>query len=431
MTNKIILIAGILLLSFNTISAQEQTEIKKLKFSFSERMRLTSFDNAISLNDEAEPWTFSRFHTSLGLNYSPHNNIELNFVLTNESRIWISPDSKKSQFDEIFIDQLYVKWKNIAKLPLEITAGRQNIMLDEGFICLDGQPLTGSRSAYFNAVKSIYSLNKKNSITAFVSYIPRTDDLLPIINGLDPAQMLEEQANTGLGLYYKSKIKNANLSAYYFNKSTHKNDDFLIESQTNALGARVDIPLFKDLKFTSEGAFQFGKSGDFNRNAYGGYFHLDYALNEKIPLLKGLSFGGFYLSGDDPVTTKIEGWDPLWSRWPKWSESYIYTLIIENGGKVAYWSNIASLNMTVKGQFSEKVSFVSSYYHMLAVEDNTSAFCDGEGKTRGDLLTLKLNYQIDKNWSGHFLYETFKPGNFYPSTADGYHWIRFEVLVKI
>lgn len=426
-----LIIMGILLLSFNSMNAQESIKNNKFTFSFSERIRLTTFDNAISLNDAAESWSFSRFRTTLGVKYSPNKKILFHLNISNESRIWLSPDSKKSSFDETFVDQLYIKWNNSAKLPIEVTLGRQNIMLDEGFVCFDGQPLTGSRSAYFNALKGIYTLNKENSITAFISYIPKTDNLLPIINEVNPSQFLEEQSNTGIGLYYKSKIKKADVSIYYFNKSTHKNDAFLIENQTNALGARISLPLFEDMKFTTEAAYQFGKSGDLDRNAFGGYFHLDYAFNEKTPVLRGLSLGSFYMSGDDPSTTKIEGWDPLWSRWPKWSESYIYTLIVENGGKVAYWSNIASLNITVNGQLSEKVSFNSSYYHLLAVEDNNSAFCDGEGKTRGGLFTLKLNYKIDKNWSGHFLWESFNPGNFYPSSANGYNWLRFELMYKI
>lgn len=431
MKTKSIIFIVILLLSLNSISAQESVKKSKFKFSFSERIRLTTFDNAISLNDAADPWSFSRFRTTFGVNYSPDKNIVFNLKLGNESRIWLSPDSKKSKFDEIFIDQLYFKWNNIAKLPLELTIGRQNIMLDEGFICLDGQPLTGSRSAYFNAVKGVYSINEKNNVTAFISYIPQSDNLLPIINEDDSPILLEEQANTGVGLYYKTNIKNSKLAVYYFNKTTYENNDFPVESQINTFGARLEQPLVKDLVITTESAYQFGKSGDFDHSAYGGYFHLDYNVKGKIPVINSLSLGGFYLSGDDPTTEKNEGWNPLWSRWPKWSESYIYTLIVENAGKVAYWSNISSLNFTVNGALSEKISFKGSYYHLWALEDNPSAFCDGSGKTRGDLLTLKLNYEIDKNWSGHLLWENFTPGNFYPSSADGYNWIRFELMLKI
>ena len=431
MKKNIILILGILVFNFNSINAQKAVENKKLKFSFAERTRLTTFDNSISLNDDADIWTFSRHRTNLGLNYTPNKNIAFNLRLGNEALVWLSPRTKKTGLNEIFVDQLNFKWKNIAKLPLELTVGRQNIMLDEGFICFDAQPLVGSRSAYFNAVKGVYFFNDNNNITAFVSYNPKTDNLLPIINEGNPAQLLEEQSNTGIGLYYRTNIKKSKLSIYYFRKNTYENDANPIESKINALGARVSLPLIKDLSLTTEAAYQLGKSGDFDRSALGGYFHLDYNVKEKIPVANTLSICGIYLSGDDPTTEKVESWDPLWSRWPKWSESYIYTLIIENKGKVAYWSNISSLYTTLNGTLSKNMSFNTSYYHLMALEDNLSSFCSGTGKNRGDLFILRLNYKIDKNWSGHFLWENFTPGNFYPPYADGYNFIRFELMLKL
>ncbi len=40
------------------------------------------------------------------------------------------------------------------------------------------------------------------------------------------------------------------------------------------------------------------------------------------------------MSGDDPSTDDNEGWDPLFSRWPKWSELYIYSLATEGGRRL-------------------------------------------------------------------------------------------------
>ena len=51
-----------------------------------------------------------------------------------------------------------------------------------------------------------------------------------------------------------------------------------------------------------------------------------------------IQVGWYGFSGDDPRTTgRIEGWDPLFSRWPKWSELYIYSQMRETG--VGYWTN--------------------------------------------------------------------------------------------
>ena len=418
--------AGVLNCSY----AQETNKEKKLKLTFSERIRLTTIDNAILLDNDADIWTFTRFRTYAGVDYAPVKNLDFRFQLGNEARVWFSPASKHPRLNEIFVNQLYINWKNIAGIPLNIKAGRQNIMLDEGFICLDGQPLTGSRSAYFNALRGDYKINDKNSFTAFVSYNTDAEEFIPLINAQDPAQALEEQTNTGLGIYYKSKLKPVDLSVYYFLKHTFDNEAYPIESGINLIGARGVVPLGEQFKVVAEGGYQFGTAGDNDRSAFGGYAHFDYKLPQSIPVANLISVGGFYLSGDDPATDKVEGWDPLWSRWPKWSESYIYTLIIENAGKVAYWSNISSINVNINGDFSEKVSFKSSYHRLMAPEDNLSDFCGGTGSVRGDLFIIKTMYKIDDHWSGHLLWENFTPGDFYSEDADGYNWVRFELMYK-
>lgn len=411
-----------------SLKAQQSEEKEKLKISFSERVRLTTLGNAITLDKNADVWTFSRWRTYLGFDYAPWENVDFFLQFGNESRVWFSPKNKNTKFDEVFVNQLYVSWKNIGDTPLDLKVGRQNIMLDEGFVCLDGQPLTGSRSAYFNAIRGDFHIDENQTLTAFLSYNPQTDNLLPIINELEPSQLLEEQSNRGFGLYYQSKWEVlSKLSLYYFHKGTIANEKHPLALKRNVFGGRVVVPFASKWQCVTEAAYQFGKTGEENHRAYGGYLRFERELKE-IPIAQQLSFGGIYLSGDDPKTPETEGWDPLWSRFPKWSESYIYTQIIENKGKVGYWSNMASLHLGLKGKLSEKMSFDAAYHHLWALEDNTTDFCSGEGKHRGDLLIGKLNYKIDKRWSGHFLWENFKPGNFYFSNANGYNWVRFELM---
>lgn len=418
-------------LSFGTLlKAQQTEEQRRLKISFSERSRLTALGAAITLDKNADTWTFSRWRTYLGFDYSFSEKLHFFVQLGNESRVWFSPKDKHTKFDELFVNQLYIEWKSIASMPLDLKIGRQNIMLDEGFICLDGQPLTGSRSAYFNAVRGDFHIDANQTLTAFLSYNPKIDNLLPIINELEPSQLLEEQSNRGVGLYYQAEWEFLKkLSVYYFHKGTVANEKHPLALQRNTLGGRVFVPFSAKWQCIAEGAYQFGETGEETHSAYGGYLRFERKL-ENIPLGKQLALGGFYLSGDDPETSKTEGWDPLWSRFPKWSESYIYTLIMENKGKVAYWSNMASLYAEIKGEISEKMSFNTAYHHLWALEDNKTDFCSGRGKHRGDLFVCKLGYKIDAKWSGHLLWENFNPGNFYFSSADSYNWVRFELMYK-
>lgn len=409
---------------------QTDNNRRSIRFTFSERVRFTTIDNAVFLDNDVDVWTFTRFRTYASAEYTPNKNCNLFIELGNESRIWFSPSTRQTRFDEIFINRLYLQWDSIGGLPAGIKLGRQNIMFDDGFVCFDGQPLVGSRGVYFNALKGDYRFSGKINLSTFISYNPRTDDILPLINELDPSQLLEEQSNLGFGIYLRKQAGLADISVYYFRKEKYVNEDYPNESGINHFGVRSEIQYRDFLNFIGEGGVQTGFVGEQKIIAYGGHTSIKYIFPE-VPLLKNASLGGFYLSGDNPQTEVMEGWDPLWSRWPLWSESYIYTLIPEYDGRVGYWSNIASLNANISCALSDAVNFNFAYHHLYAPEDNTSDFCNGNGIHRGDLFIVKTGYVIDNHWSGHFLLEHFSPGNFYFNNADSYNWVRFELMFKI
>ena len=419
----------LIILIFNKLQAQNTNKSPKLKAIFWQQYRLTSFDNAISLDNEAENWNYARFKTKFGLKYNPIRFADLKVVMGNESRIWFSPSVKQSYLGTFYFDELYVKINKIFNKNWSWTLGRQNIILDEGFLCLDGQPLMGSNSISFNAIRTDYSFTEHNIFTSFASFIPHTDKFLPVLNQAEIPKMLEERANAGMGLYFKHLSKNFDYSIYSFAKQSYKNEYYPTEKTVYTLGVRLNKNIAHKIQLTGETAYQLGKNDEQKINAYGGYFHADYLF--KKGKFKSIGINGFYMSGDKLSSTTDEAWDPLWSRWPKWSESYFYTLIKENNGKAAYWSNIASLSLKITGNFSRSFSFQSKYIHLWALEHNMSEFCNGTGKNRGDLFTCRLNYKLNEHWSGQYILEYFIPENFYPSTADNYYWTRFQLAFKL
>jgi len=327
MKRRKIIYALITIFIFNNIQAQNIQKNPKLKAFFWEQNRLTSFDNSISLDDEAENWNYARFATKFGLKYSPLRFADLKIVMGNESRIWFSPSVKQSYLGTFYFDELYVKLNKIFNKKWTWTLGRQNIILDEGFICLDGQPLMGPSSISFNAIRTDYSFNEHNIFTSFVSFIPHTDKFLPVLNQTEIPKTLEERANAGLGLYFKHLKKTFDYSIYSFAKHSYKNEYYPTEKTVYTLGARLNKNIAHKIQLTGEIAYQLGKNDEQRINAYGGYFHADYLL--KKGKFKSISIDGFYMSGDKLSSAADESWEPLWSRWPKWSESYIYTLIKE------------------------------------------------------------------------------------------------------
>ncbi|MCJ7681997.1 MAG: hypothetical protein MUP70_14805, partial [Candidatus Aminicenantes bacterium] len=116
----------------------------------------------------------------------------------------------------------------------------------------------------------------------------------------------------------------------------------------------------------------------------------------------------------------------------KWSESYILTLMPEYEGRVAFWSNIASIYGALLFSIGESVDLSLTFHRLMAPEAPSvlSAFSSGSGRTRGNLLVAILNFRLMKGLTGHVRWETFSPGNYYRAGTDGYHWFRIELMYR-
>jgi hypothetical protein len=426
----VIIAAGIILPAVAQAGAASTDA--KLKFYFWERVRQESWDNTMSLNEgAADTSSYMRLRTSLGAFWRPGSAWEIHLRLTNENRLYLAPKSDPRlgtnfNIHEIFFDQLNVKWKNPGRLPLTVTLGRQDLIFGEGFLVMDGGPLDGSRSGYFNGLKLGYSLNDKNNLTFFFVRQPKTDTLLPVVN--DHQQKMVEQEEQGVGFYFSGHLKKTGLEAYLFRKDTFASG-LLANGALHVAGVRIVHPFNEKLSLTTEAALELGKLGDEQRRGLGGYFHLDQKSNWNFPLPAQLTLGGVYLSGDDPATSRHEGWDMAFSRWPKWSDSFIYLQAKET--RVADWTNFISLHGILLFEPLEKTRITLAWHHLRAVEKTLPyALLSGSGKNRGDLFIAKVTYDIAANLAGRLIWEYFRPGNFYSAGAAPYNWVQFELFFR-
>jgi hypothetical protein len=135
------------------------------------------------------------------------------------------------------------------------------------------------------------------------------------------------------------------------------------------------------------------------------------------------------MSGDDPSTPgRIEGWNPLFSRWPKWSELYIYSQFREKG--VAYWTNTNMWQAEVGLAPLKPLDLRFTWYRMGAFHPfRTNSPMFGQGTFRGNQFQARLGVNVNKEWSGHVLWEAHHPGNFYTGRDMGY-FLRFEVIYQ-
>ena len=405
----------------------EDKPAPRLKLIFVERFRFEAWDNAVNLDDASnENFAYTRNRTTLGLRWQAAKNFEVLGKVTNEFRVFLAPKDRAFNWHEIFFDNLYIKWTIPGRLPFTITAGRQDINLGEGFIIADGTPLDGSRSYYFNALRVDADFDKNHKLIFFFHAQETTDRYLPLIH--ERPQPLAEQPENALAFYYSGAFGKAKVDAYAVRKTTEGTELFPVAGRVDTFGLRGQVPVIRRLALTAEGALQTGTYGDAGRSAFGGIVHLDYDIAGALPLLKTVVFGGIFLSGDRPGTEKIEGWDPIFSRWPKWSESYIYTLARES--RPSYWSNLTSLYGSLSLDFGSRSDGLLMFQRLGAVEAQPGVFPGGTGLGRGALIKGRLNYKISKFLTGRVLWEHFIPGSFYFSGAASYNWLQFEMIFR-
>ena len=130
-----------------------------------------------------------------------------------------------------------------------------------------------------------------------------------------------------------------------------------------------------------------------------------------------------------PCQDEDEAWRPIFSRWPKWSELYIYTLARERG-RVAYWSNLTSVNAQVGVTILAKTKLTYAYHKLTAPQSPSPDGFFGDGTSRGTLHIWKLTAKMSSRLSGHFLVERFNPGDFYAEDLDDAYFLRWEVMYR-
>ncbi len=418
--SMILFIIFILIATYTPVPGSEN-----LTIDFSERLRVISWDNPITLDSsKEESSTFTRHRTSLGLNWKFTKNGDFYFKATNEFRIYFKPN-RDFNIHEIFIDNLYLKLRNLFRLPVTLTIGRQNIVLGEGFIMLDGNTYDGSRSIFFDAVRADIDFRNKGTLSVFSLYAQKNDDLLPVLNDKD--QLLNEKDIKGYGIYYQGKTDRHKAEIYYLNKQTDIDEDSSWSLSTDTIGTRLSFSIQQSFKLTAEGAIQNGSYYGNKIRAFGGHFHFDRDIKNRF--FKKVTIGGVLLSGNSPGDPVLRGWDPPFSKWPKWSESYIYTLINEGG--IGNWSNLSSIYISILSRIFKNGHLNTTLNFLGAPKQNFSPdFPGGSGKYRGFLLINRVNFALSKSLSAHFLWEHFRPGNYYFSNAGNYNWVRFELMYR-
>ena len=427
-----------------------------LEMGLDHRFRSVWAENIVTLDDDNvnHEWEYQRYRTRWWTKWVLGEDVDFNTRLTWEFRTWDEPRNKDQEMDcdEALFDHFNITMRNLGGMPLTATIGRQDLIFGGAWLILDGTPLDGSRTIYFDAARFTYDWTETNTKVdlVYVSQSAESDRWLKPLS--DENRGVTEQDEHGAIVYLTNKsIENTQLEGYFIYRNDNpidRNDDpndklenfsrsWSRKAEIFTLGAAVAGTPSENWKYRVEAAMQQGDKWDAptalgqnngpkkDLKAYGLVSNLEYLL--KDPQDHSFHVGYEYASGDeDPNDGDNNQFDLLWGEWPRWSELYIYTVIPE--GTVAEISNLHRVNFGHKFRPHSQWQICTDYHYLWADENTGAGFSDSSGKSRGQLLTCWAKYTFSKQLKGHLLAEYFMPGSFYGSdNSDDAYFLRFDV----
>jgi hypothetical protein len=434
------------------------------------RARDEYYNNIVSLSSDAprNEQNVVRLRGRVWTAITPVTNLTLNARLASEVREWTKPAFTGSfagqqgmEWRYGIVDNLNVKFNNIADQPLALTVGRQDIAIGDywnWWLVADGTPNDGSWTYFLDSAR--LNFEAKEIKTKFdVTYVYQSalpDEWLPTLdqphNGRDILPYLPpggyynyyltEQNEQGVIAYVSNKsLKNTTVEGFFI----YKRDDKEIANGDDAniytVGGRVHGTLADHWQYSAEGAYQFGEKRDTLRvpttstawrdiDAFGANARLTYLFKDKLNNQLQLQYE--YLSGDDSGTGNDEMFDILWGRWPRWSELYIYSYAAETSGRFAQLNNVQRFGPMWSFNPRKGMTFSAMYNALFAPQEVPTRALSGalfsqDGNFRGHYLQTVLKHQFSKHVSAHLWAEFIWQGDYYTS-RDLLTFIRPEIM---
>lgn len=401
-------------------------------------------ENIISLDKtkagNTNYWQYSRNRTRLGAKFNITEDIDINTRLVWEWWAFDKPGDSTADFREAIYDHMNVTVRNVFDEPLTMVVGRQDIILGQGWLVLDGTPTDGSRTIFFDAVRATYAVSDETKVD--LVYIHNYDDsnqwLHPFGHEDERSSLTNGVDERGAILYVTDKsFEDAQVEYYYIYKEDKRSDHSKhtngigVDAEIHTVGAAYSHVLDENWSYRVEGAKQFGnKENSMGKNAelkgWGTNNRIKYAVNDDKNTVFHLDYE--FLSGDKSTSdTSDEGFDPLWGEWPQYNRggdlpAYVWT----GEGSVGEVKNMHRVGVGHKFSPMDKVTMETMYNYFWADENNmptTQPAGNGiptyseDGNSRGQMITEYIKYKCCDQLSAHILVDYFIPGSYYAGNS--------------
>ena len=433
----------------------EYAEGKFLTVGGDVRVRFESWDRDVVWPEGPPPAIgkgsnveYLRVRTRLMLGLDLWDGAKLDVRLTNRSHHVSShyldpnnPGPATWQFpDETIVDQLTLTLTDALGVDgLTLKLGRQDFILGNGMVMLEGTPYDQGRSIYFDGLTAKYQ-TECDVLTGFVFYNEYKDDFV-FIDDQNRTLRRGDIFTTGFDWVHTfSDVVKTDL--YYIFVDVHDNNTTAsqrhFEKDSNArfhtLGARVFGSPNEWLDYSLEVAHQFG---DYEENPNVGSptegeadaegWFVDARLTAKFAdamFSPKVMFEYSYFSGDDTSTTdKYEGWDPVFAEFPMYREELLAIML--NGS----WTNLHIYRLEANLKLHERVSCTCAAAHLRADEGDNGrpGFGGGNGSHFGELYSAFLDIKLHERVTTKLESAFFFPGSYWAGNEQS-EWLRWETV---
>ncbi len=453
------LIVGLVMVAVASLSIAhaaytwEYAEGKECRFGGDIRLRLTSVDRDTNPDYDANggaasgpPSQFLRVRERVYGCFDITDSAQLYLRLAHrwhqQSSSPLDPNDQQAGFhgpnsgntwgfpDEVYIDNLYLDLKDVADTDWSLRLGRQDVILGNGVVLLEGTPFDQGRSIYFDGAVASYD-TECDKVKLLALY---NDDYDPYVFINDQNRVLRRGNQWIVGVDWTHTFDeslNSELYALYVDIDDDLREGVNTVSANNAelyvVGLRVFGNPSEQMSYSIEAAQQYGESAgaaDFTGEMIDARVTLK--ASEGTKFSPALSFEYTYMSGDDANTAdEAEGWHPVMAEYPMFREELIP--LLRSGART--WTNLnqymTTLVLKIRDAESYPVTLTGRWAAMTADYGEAGT---GGGDNIGHLFSGFMDIGVRKNVTLSLEAATFSPGNFY---ADGHssEWLRCQTVI--
>ncbi len=414
-----------------------RTRIKEpagwFSWGFDIRLRETYMNNVATLNskDPNHETHWQRQRLRLWTTMTLLEDVEFNLRVAWEGKHFDKPAARENwQPTSTVFDRLNLKLSDIAGSGLTLTVGRQELMFGDRWLVLDGTPLDGSTTAYFDAVRLTLSFDETSTDVDLVFIDQDASQEHWVGPVVDEERFILEHNETGVIVWVSNRsFEETQIDGYFIytrRKPVLANGD---QAEIYTLGARCEHQFSDRLSGRVNLAGQFGRKNGERQCGLGVLSRLSYQLQDELESELYVDYE--FLSGDKPGTEANEGFDVLWGRWPRFSDLYLYTFIGET--RIGDYTNLHRISCGWSGRPSGKLGLKANYHLLFADQSTFEAFSgfSESGCFRGQLLVSELSYRFNEQLSGRLTGEAFFPGDYYSNERnDPAVFLRAEVSFR-